>query len=74
MVYLILMISLDIHGYEAGIVKCQWNLKVLGAVAGQRRDSLQDARTAWPGSNIVENVRFGRLWAVPRSFRAIIIL
>ena len=40
---------------------------VLGVLAGRRRDSLQGLLTAWPGSNIVENVRFERLGALPRT-------
>ena len=54
---------MDFEGSEAGIVKNQRNLKVLGVLAGRRRDSLQGLTTARPGANIVENVRFWRLGA-----------
>ena len=52
-------ISMEFEGSEAGIVKFQWNLKVLGVLAGRRRERLQGRTTARLGSNIVENVRFG---------------
>ena len=60
-------VSMEFEGSEAGIVKNQWNLKVLGVLVGRRRESLQGGTTARPGSNIVENVRFGRLGALPRT-------
>ena len=44
---------------DAGIVKNLRKMKVLGGVAGRRSESLQGGETAQPGSNIVENVRFG---------------
>ena len=50
---------------EAGIVKNLTKMKVLGGVAGRRRESLQGGETARPGSNIVENVRFGSLGPSP---------
>lgn len=37
-------ISMDFEGSEAGIVKNQRNLKVLGVLAGRRRDSLSRAQ------------------------------
>ena len=61
------------------ILKFQWNLKVLklvkilrkmkvlGSVAGRRRKFPQGEETARPGSNIVENVRFGLPGALPRT-------
>ena len=39
----------------------------LGGVAGRGRESLQGGGTARPGSNIVENVWFGRPGALPRT-------
>ena len=42
-------------------------MKVLGSAAGRRRGFLQGGETARPGSNIVENVRFGLLGALPRT-------
>ena len=47
------------HGSEAGIVKTQLNLKVLVVLAGRKKDFLQGLTSAWPGSSIMENVRFG---------------
>ena len=58
---------MEFEGSEAGIVKFQWNLKVLGVLAGRGRECFQGGTTARPGSNIVENVRFGRLGALPRT-------
>ena len=53
-------ISIEFEGSEAGIVNFLRKMKVLGSVAGRRKESLQGGETARPGSNIVENVRFGR--------------
>ena len=44
-------------------------MKVLGGVAGRRRESLQGGETARPGSNIVEHVRFGRPGPLPGPSR-----
>ena len=49
-------------------MKFQWNLKVLGVLVGRRRECRKGGTTAWLGSTIVENVRFGRLGALPRTF------
>ena len=49
----------EFEGSEAGIMKNLRKMKVLGGVAGRRRESPQGGETARPGSNIVENVRFG---------------
>ena len=46
-------------GFETGIVKFLKKMKVLGSVAGRKREFPQAGETARPGSNIVENVRFG---------------
>ena len=46
-------------------MKFPWKMKVPGVLAGRRREPLQGATTARPGSNIVENVRFGRPRALP---------
>ena len=54
------------EGSEAGIVKFQRKMKILGE-AGRRREYLSGGTTARPGSNIMENVRFGRLGALPRT-------
>ena len=48
-------------------MKNQRKMQVLGGVAGRRRESLQGGETARPGSNIVENVRFGAPGALPRT-------
>ena len=56
---------MEFEGSEAGIVKFLRKMKVLGSVAGRRRESLQGGETARPGSNIVENVRFGGPGALP---------
>ena len=58
---------MDFEGPEAGIVKNLRKMKVLGGVAGRSRESLQGRETARPGSNKVENVRFGRPGALPRT-------
>ena len=58
---------MEFEGSEAGIVKNLRKMKVLGGVAGRRRESLQGGETARPGSNIVENVRFGAPGALPRT-------
>ena len=58
---------MEFEGSEAGIVKFLRKMKVLGSVAGRRREFLQGEETARPGSNIVENVRFGRPGALPRT-------
>ena len=50
---------MEFEGSEAGIMKNLMKMKVLGSVAGRGRESLQGGETARPGSNIVENVRFG---------------
>ena len=50
---------MEFEGSEAGIVTKLWKMKVLGGVAGRRRESPQGRETARPGSNIMENVRFG---------------
>ena len=42
-------------------------MKVLGGVAGRRRESPQGGETARPGSNIMEIVRFGAPGALPRT-------
>ena len=60
---------MEFEGSEAGIVKNLWKMKVLGGVAGRRRESLQGGETARPGSNIVENVRFGAPGAFPGPWR-----
>ena len=60
-------ISINSHGSEAGIVKFQWNLKVLEVLAGRSRESRQGGTSARPGSNIVENVRSGCIGALPRT-------
>ena len=60
-------ISLEFEGSEAGIMKFLRIMKGLGVVAGQRKESLQGATTARPGSNVMENVRFGRPGALPRT-------
>ena len=62
-------ISLEFEGSEAGIMKNLWKMKVLGGVAGRRRESLQGGETARPGSNIVENVRFGAPGPFPGPWR-----
>ena len=54
---------MEFEGSEAGILKFQWNLKVLGVLAGRRREDLQGGATVRLGSNVVENVRFG----IPRA-------
>ena len=56
---------MEFEGSEAGIVKFLRKMKVLGSVAGRNRESPQGEETARPGSNIVENVRFGRLGPLP---------
>ena len=56
---------MEFEGSEAGIVKHLRKMKVMGGVAGRRRESLQGGTTARPGSNIVENVRLGRIGALP---------
>ena len=58
---------MEFEGSEAGIVKKLRKMKLLGSVAGRRRESLQGGETARPASNIVENVRFGRPGAFPRT-------
>ena len=55
---------MEFEGSRAGILKNLKKMKVLGGVAGRRRESLQGGETARPGSNIVENVRFGRQGAL----------
>ena len=59
---------MEFEGSEAGRMKNHRKIKDLGGVAGRRRESLQGGETARPGSNIVENVRFGRpgafLWTL----------
>ena len=40
------------------MVKFLRKMKVLGVLAGGRRESLQGATAARPGSNILENIRF----------------
>ena len=40
-------------------------MKVLGVLVGRRRERLLGGATAQLGSNIMENVRFGRLGALP---------
>ena len=57
-------ISMEFEGSGAEMMKFPRNLKVLRVSAGRKRDSLQGGTTARPGSNIVENVRFGRLGAL----------
>ena len=60
--------TLAIYGFgSCRIVKFQWNLKVLGVLAGRNRECPQGGRTARPGSNIVENVRVGGLGALPQT-------
>ena len=59
-------ISVEFEGSEAGIMKFQWKMKVLGDLAGCRRECPQGATTARPGSKVLENVRFGVLGALPR--------
>ena len=58
---------MEFEGSEAGIVKILRKMKVLGVLAGRRRDCLSGGTTARPGSNIMENVSFGRLGALPRT-------
>ena len=60
---------MEFEGSEAGIVKNQRKMKVLGGVAGRGREFLQGGETARPGSNIVENVRFGRPGPFPGPWR-----
>ena len=60
---------MEFEGSEAGIVKNLRKMKVLGGVAGRRRESFQGGETARPGSNIVENVRFGRPGPFPGPWR-----
>ena len=67
-------ISMDFEGSEAGIVNFLRKMKVLGSAAGRRRESLQGAATARPGSNIVENVRSGRPAALPRTLATYLVL
>ena len=42
-------------------------MKVSGVSAGRKRECLQGGRAARPGPKLVENVRFGRLGALPRT-------
>ena len=49
---------MEFEGVEAGIMKFLKKIKVLGVLAGRRRERPQGATTAGPGSNIMENVRF----------------
>ena len=49
------------------IMKFQRKMKVLGVLAGRGKEYLQGGRTARLGSNIIENVRFGRLGALSRT-------
>ena len=56
---------MEFEGSEAGVMKNLRKMKVLGSVAGRRRESFQGEETARPGSNILENVRFGRPWPFP---------
>ena len=58
---------MEFEGSEAGIVKNHRKMKVLGGLAVRRRESPQGGETARPGSNIVENVRFGAPRALPRT-------
>ena len=58
-------ISMQFEGSEAEMMEFPGKLKVLGVSAGRSRDGLQGLTTARPGSNIVENARFGRLGALP---------
>ena len=58
---------MEFEGSEAGIVKFLRKMKVLGSVAGRKREPLQGEANARPGSNILENVRFGRPGALPRT-------
>ena len=62
-------ISIEFEGSEAGIVKNPRKMNVLGGVAGRRRESLQGGETAQPGSNRVENVRFGAPGPFPGPWR-----
>ena len=54
---------MEFEGSEAGIVKFLRKMKVLGSVAGRRREFLQGATTARPGSNIEANVALPRTLA-----------
>ena len=60
---------MEFEGSEAGIVKNSRKMKVLGGVTGRGRESLQGRETARPGSNIVENVRFGGPGPFPGPWR-----
>ena len=61
-------ISVEFEGSEAEMMKFFRNLKVLRVSVGRRRKSLLvGGETPQFGSNIVENVRFGRLGALPRT-------
>ena len=60
---------MEFEGSEAGIVKNLRKMKVLGGVVWRRRESLQGGETARPGSNIVENVRFGAPGPFPGPWR-----
>ena len=62
-------ISMEFEGSDARIMKNLRKMKVLGGVAGRRRESLQGGETARPGSNIVENVRFGAPGPFPGPWR-----
>ena len=58
-------ISMEFEGSEAEMMKFRRNLKVLRASLGRRRESLfGGGERPQIGSNIVENVRFGRLGAL----------
>ena len=58
-------ISMEFEGSEAEMMKFPRNLKVLRVSLGRRRESLLGGgERPQFGSNIVENVRFGRLGAL----------
>ena len=58
---------MEFEGSEAGMMKLIRKMKVLGSAAWRRRDSLQGATTAQPGSQKMSNVWFGRPGALPRT-------
>ena len=47
------------------MVKFLRKMKVSGVSAGRKRECLQGGGTARPSSKLVENIRFGRLGALP---------
>ena len=62
-------ISTEFEGSGAGIMKFLWKMKVLGVLAGRRRECLGPTTEPLPGSKIVENVCFGGSGLFPRPSR-----